>query len=274
MSNYLADGIGGSLGDSLALEAGFIGIGTSTVWYVSSVSGTDSAGYGRNRDKPYATLAYAITNATAEDTIVALSNHVEDSTALVDVNKALVIVGEGSSGGYPTAVWGHDMLGSDEVITISAANVEIRNIKFTACQQAYSSPRIKWTGAGGKMRGCLLQAGENDDDVILEVDGDRMTLESNTFISTATTTATAPAQAIRTNTSGLTMLKAIGNVISGGSSGWSSANGAFYIRQGASLTVRIEAMSLLLGADILLTSGGIGFVSVPTSTGGAQVREV
>jgi len=122
------------------------------------------------------------------------------------------------------------------------------------------------------MRGCLLEAAANDDDVVLEVDGDRMLLDGNTFISTATTITTAPSQAIRTNTSGLTMLRGIGNVISGGASGWSSANGAFYIRQGASLTVRIEAMSLLLGSDILLTSGVSGFVSVPTATGGAQVR--
>lgn len=272
MSTFLADGIGGNQGDSLALEIGFVGIGN--VWYVSSVSGTNSASNGRNREKPFATIAYAVSSATADDTIVVLADHVEDSTALVDVNKALVIVGEGASGGYPTAVWGHDMLGSDEVITISGANVEIRNIKFTACQQAYNSPRIKWTGAGGKLRGCLLQADTNDDDVVLEIRGDRMTLENNTFISTSTTVATAPVQAIRTHTSGLTMLKAIGNVVSGGVSGWSSTNGAFYVAQGASLTVRIEAMSLLLGADILLTSGGAGFVSVPTATGGAQVRGV
>lgn len=272
MSTYLADGIGANQGDSLALEVGFIGIGS--VWYVSSVSGTNSVNNGRNREKPFATIAYAISSATADDTIVVLADHVEDSAALVDVNKALVIVGEGASGGYPTAVWGHDLLGSDEVIKISGNNVEIRNIKFTACQQAYSSPRIKWSGSDGKLRGCLLQAGANDGDVVLRVDGDRMHLENNTFISTSATVATAPVQAIRTATSGLTMLKASGNVVSGGTSGWSSVDGAVYIAQGALLTVRIEAMSLLLGADILLTSGGAGFVSVPTATGGAQVRGV
>lgn len=272
MSTYLADGIGAVQGDSLVLDVGFIGIGT--VWYVNSTTGTDASGYGRNREAPFATIAYAITTATANDTIVTLSTHVEHSTGLVDVNKTLVIVGEGSSGGYPTSVWGHDKLGSDEVIKISAADVEIRNIKFTAAQQAYTSPRVKWTGAGGKLRGCLFQCAANDDDVALGIDGDRMLIDATTFISTSTTVATAPKQAIRTATSSLTMFRMSGCVVSGGVSGWSDDNGAVYIRQGASLTVRIEGQSLLLGADLTITSGCAGFISVPTATGGAQVRNV
>lgn len=263
MTTYLADGIGASQGDSLATESGFIG--TGDVWYVSSVSGTDASGYGRNREKPFRNISYAVSSSSNGDTIVVLADHRELNLLALDVDKSLVIVGEGSNGGYPTAVWTNNISGYTQALTISAAKVEIRNMKFTA-------PSVSWTGADGKMRGCLLEGYASASQELLEIDGDRMTLENNTFISVATTVATAPLMAIQTKASTLTLLKASGNVISGGASGWSSTNGAFYIRQGAGLTVRIEAMSLLLGSDIGLTSGVSGFISVPTATGGAQVR--
>lgn len=263
MSTYLADGIGATQGDSLATEVGFLTNGT--VWYVSSVSGTDASGYGRNRERPFRNISYAVGVASAGDTIVALSDHAELDLVPLNVNKALVVLGEGTSGGYPTAIWTNDIAGYSQALTVSAANVEVRNIRFT-------KPAVAWTGAGGKMRGCLLEGYASAADPLLDIEGDRMALENNTFISVALTVATAPLMAIQTINTGLTLLKASGNVISGGVSGWSSSNGAFYIRQGASLTVRIEAMSLLLGSDILLTSGAAGFVSVPTATGGAQVR--
>lgn len=263
MSTYLADGIGATQGDSLATEAGFLTNGS--VWYVSSASGTDASGYGRNRERPFRNISYAVGFASEGDTIVALSDHRELNLTPLDVNKALVILGEGSSGGDPTAIWTNDIESYTQTLVISAANVEVRNIKFT-------KPRVSWTGAGGKMRGCRLEGYASASDALLGIEGDKFSMENNLFISVATTVATAPLMAIQTINTGLTMLKASGNVISGGASGWSSANGAFYIRQGAGLTVRIEAMSLLLGSDILLTSGAAGFVSVPTTTGGAQVR--
>ncbi len=270
MSTFLADGIGGSTGDSLALEIGFIGMGS--VWYVSSESGTDASGHGRNREDPFATIPYAIDSVSSGDTIVVLADHNESMTVGYDIAKTVVIVGEGSAGGVPTSCWGHDALGSDEVLTVSADDVEIRNIKFTAPEQIVTIDRITWEGDNGKMRGCYFEADVNESVGTLMVVGDHLLLDSCTFISVGANLSDRPARALSVDAATPTVFRMDSCVVSGGSSGWSSTNGAVYVQKGTGLTVRIEAMSLLLGSDLVLTSGCSGFVSVPVATGGAQVR--
>lgn len=270
MSTYLADGIGGDAGDSLCLEIGFIGL--NDVWYVSSESGVDASGYGRSRERPYATIPYAIDHAADYDVITVLADHNEDQTARVEVDKSVLIVGEGSSGGRPTAVWGHDATGSDAVLAVTADDVEIRNIKFTACQQEFDGTRIAWQGDNGRVRSLYIEANEHNNDSVFHVAGAHLHLDSTTWISSSATTA-APDQALSTEASGLVFLRLTGCVFSGGSSGWASTDGAAYIAD-ATCAVRIEAQSLLLGADLKLAPGVSGYVSVPTATGGAQVRGV
>jgi hypothetical protein len=272
MSTFLADGIGGETGDSLCLEIGYIGI--SAVWYVSSESGTDASGYGRNREAPFATIAYAVGAVTEFDTIVVLSDHEETTTSVLTIDKSVLIVGEGSNGGNPTAVWGTDATGTDAIVDVSADDVEIRNIKFTAPEQAMTAHRILWGGDDGKLRGCYFECDENDEDSVVLVEGDHFLAESTTWISVGTSLATRPYQALSTDASGLTVFRMIGCVVSGGASGWEANTGAVYLAQGSGLNVRIEAQSLLLGADITVTSGCTGFVSVPTATGGGQVRNI
>lgn len=268
MVSYLVDGIGASLGDSLAMETGFIG--TPTVYYVSSVSGSNYY-TGRDRAKPVATLSYAIGLATAGDIIVLLSDHTETISSLVTVNKELLIIGEGSSEGKPTAsVWGGTP-GSDEVIAVTANRVEIRNVRFRPHTLANTGNFINWTGTDAVMKGCYLESDQFDDGPKLLVGGDRMTIESTTFISVATNVANQPVQAIATTSGALTIFRMKNSVISGGAYGWSSADTAAYF-QASALQVRIEGLSLLLGSDIKLDADVTGFVSVPVSTGGSQVR--
>ncbi len=268
MATYLADGIGGSLGDSLATSTGMIAI--CTTWYVSSVSGANAATNGRDRARPFATLAYAISQAVAQDIIVLLSDHTE-TTSSIAVNKELLIVGEGSSGGIPTvSIWGN-ATGSDEILVVSANRVEVRNVRFRPHTAADFGNFINWTGTDGLMKGCYLESDQYDDGPKLMVAGDRMTVESTTFISIGTSIGNRPEQAIATTTGALTLFRMRNSTISGGAYGWASANTAGYF-QATALQVRIEGLSLLLGADLKLDSDVTGFINVPTSNGGSQVR--
>lgn len=268
MATYLADGIGASLGDSLAMSSGMIAI--CTTWYVSSVSGADATTNGRDRARPFATLAYAISQATAQDIIVLLSDHTE-TTNSVAVSKELLIIGEGSSEGKPTvSVWGN-ATGTSEVISVTANRVEIRNVRFRPQTAATTAPFINWTGTDGLMKGCYLESDQYDDGAKLNVGGDRMTVESTTFISVAISIANRPEQAVSTTASALTLFRMRDSVISGGAYGWASTNTAAYF-QATALQVRIEGLSLLLGSDMKLDSDVTGFTNVPVATGGSQVR--
>lgn len=272
MSIFLADGIGATLGDSLATETGFVGYGS--VWYVSSVSGTDASGHGRNREDPFASIAFAVGFVSTDDVISVLPDHVEPAAAAVDISKSIVIIGEGSAGGIPTAKWSTTTTGADQYLTVSGNKVEIRNIKFTASNASTVARRISWDGTQGRLIGCYFEANGNDGEALLYVIGDNLIVSSTTFISTGTGTDERPAQAFSVAPVGPTLFRMDNCVISGGDSGWSSTRGAGYVQKGAGLTVRIEAMSLLLGSDLELTSGAAGYVSVPVATGGAQVRGV
>lgn len=274
MSVFLADGIGASLGDSLTMDIGFVGLGVHSVWYVSSVIGVDASGRGRNREAPFATIEYAIGQAVDGDTIVPLADHAEATTGHFEIDKSVVIAAEGSAAGVPTSVWGVSFGGSDEVLNVSADNVEIRNVKFTANASNLTFPRIEWVGDDGLIKGCRFEAATNDDGPVLLVTGDNLTVQSSTFISTATTLATRPEQAVRTANASITMFRMKDCVVSGGASGWASENGAVWVRCDGGC-VRIEGMSLLLGSDIVVDTGTYtGFIGVPTSTGGGQIRGV
>jgi len=77
------------------------------VWFVDSGNGTDAAGNGRNPDRPFATLDYAVSHASIStgDTIYLMPGHAEnlaaDSAVDVDVSN-LHIVGLGWGGCRPT----------------------------------------------------------------------------------------------------------------------------------------------------------------------------
>lgn len=267
MATYLADGIGGSLGDSLAMSSGMIAI--CTTWYVSSVSGADATTNGRDRARPFATLAYAISQAVAQDIIVLLSDHTETMNSVV-VNKELLVIGEGSSEGKPTvSVWGN-ATGTSEVLTITADRVEVRNVRFRPQTIAATAPFINWSGTDGLMKGCYLESDQYDDGPKLKI-GDRLTVDSSTFISVATSIANRPEQAMTTAIGVLALFRMRNCVISGGPYGWASTNTAAYF-QATTLQVRIEGLSLLLGSDVKLTSSITGFINVPVATGGSQVR--
>jgi len=106
----------------------------SIFWVGSAVSGaSDSAGYGRNPDAPFATIDYAVGKCTASagDVIFVLPGHTEDlataTACAVDV-AGVSIIGLGSGRLMPTL----STTAAAGCVAISAANVTIKNIKLLA----------------------------------------------------------------------------------------------------------------------------------------------
>jgi hypothetical protein len=103
------------------------------IWFVHSGTGTNAAGYGRNPDKPVATLNYAVSLATASkgDVIYVLPGHAESygTGAGFTIDKAgLRIIGLGWGANRPTFTMTH----ADAASSITAASVQFENVRFVA----------------------------------------------------------------------------------------------------------------------------------------------
>ena len=103
---------------------------TGNIWWVGSTvtAASDAAGFGRNPDAPFATLAYAIAAAAAGDTIFLMPNHNEDiGNAQIDVDlEGLKIIGLGVGTDRPRFDYEH----ANASINVAASNVDIRNIRL------------------------------------------------------------------------------------------------------------------------------------------------
>lgn len=100
------------------------------VWYVSSVTGTDSGGVLGTITQPFATLNYAIGRASEDDLIIVKADHVETistNTALLFNKEGVVIQGLGSGSSRPTFTLAG---GNTTRIPVSAANMGIDNCIF------------------------------------------------------------------------------------------------------------------------------------------------
>jgi hypothetical protein len=139
-------------------------------WFVDSTAGTDAAGYGYNPDAPLATLDAAFTYAAAGDKVYVAPWHVENITTAIGVeaNVAGVTV-EGVRMGnlMPTFT----MTAAAGSITVSAANVTLRNLKLVAeftngCAAALTIPV---TGAGCTLDGIVCRDTTNAKEWLLHV---------------------------------------------------------------------------------------------------------
>lgn len=158
-----------------------IGEHGGNIWFVGSdVSGaSDSAGYGRNPDAPFATLDYAVGQCTANnhDVIYLLPSHSESWTttgAKVTFDVAGVrVVGLGNGSDRATFSFGH----TGTTWTWSAANVTVENCLFvTAVDSVVTYGTI--SGADAKLINC---EGRDTTDVEVITDwtvtGDRLTVD-------------------------------------------------------------------------------------------------
>ena len=269
VQNY-PNGIGGSApGDSLDLARPLST--TGNIWYVSSLIGTDAASpAGQNREKPLATIAQAVTNAADDDIIVFLPGHTQTLTANQAIAKRLTLVGEGTTSGKPSVTFRIDM--SNYGFTLSGSGIELRNMYFPACLQNNVIGKISITGTDASVLGCYFECGDTDKSPAVTIAGgaDRPRIERSTFISTATLTSAQPQSAISGAVGTVVGLVMNSVVVSAGTVGFSNYS-AIDLSTATFTRVKIEALSLLLGADMALGAGGTGRVNVQLATGGSRV---
>ncbi len=106
---------------------------TGQIFFVNSVTGTNTANGGANPDAPLASIAYALTLCTASkgDRIIVMPGHVETIAAggtLACSVAGVSILGLGNRFNRPVI----SFAGTDSVIAISAANVVLKNLILNA----------------------------------------------------------------------------------------------------------------------------------------------
>lgn len=101
-------------------------------WDSTHASATDSASYGRNPDRPFATLDYAVSQCTASngDIVYGMPNSSEtiDAASALDLDVIGVsVIGLGKGDARPVLNW----TDADGTVEIAAADVTISNFRFT-----------------------------------------------------------------------------------------------------------------------------------------------
>lgn len=269
MTRFWPNGIGAALGDSLAVARPLQASGK--IWYVSSVSGSD-ANQGNDRDQPLATLGAAITASASDDIIVLLQDHTETLVAGLTLSKRLAIIGEGDSAGQPTVSFKLNAAGAN-LFAVSTTNVEIRNIKFLASASGLGVTHIQVASTLCRIIGCRFEQARASIDstaITLATGGNQALIKNCTFVSNATTAATAPGSALISGAA-ITDLEMQGCVFDAGAHGYSSA-GALTFAAGAITRLKAEGISLLNGAEAFINAATTGWFNVQAATGGSRVE--
>lgn len=266
------NGLGESLGGDPLLGQKPFWVGGS-VWWVNSVTGTDAGGTaGQDREKPLATLAQAITNSSAFDTIVLQSGHTETLTGAVTIGSARAIVGVGTTSGKPGATLKLNAA-SASLLTMSGAGSQLRNIYFPTNVQSNS-------GGSGKVAipattnilvyGCYFECGANDqqDAVQATASSNSLRIENCTFVSVATSTATRATNGIKL-TGAMSDVAVVNNTFDDGTVGFSGK--AADLSGGTVTRLHAYGNSLLRGASLLNNSATTGFFGTGVLSGGSGV---
>lgn len=270
--NIFTGGLGGVSGATLAIVSPLYTSGE--VWYLHGPSGTDAASpAGKERNKPLATLAQALTNAGNNDTIVCLSGHTETLTATATIAETgLSIVGEGTGSSRPKFTRNVNGV----LFDVTGAAVTIDNIYFPGGAASTTSGKVSVASVGSVVRNCYFEASVLDDGGQLEftAGAGQCRVRGCTFISTAATVADQPSSALRVVSAmsdlwigGPETAQAV--VVDGGSSGW-SATAALNVTA-AVTRLRIQNVDLLNDSDINIVTATTGFVHVRNKTGSARV---
>ena len=269
MTTNYPNGAGESLGDTWTTCAPLLMSGV--IWWVDSVTGTNAASpAGQDREKPLATLAQAVTNASNGDMIVLKSTHAEQLTTTVTIAKELTIAGAGSTGGLPSARITFDASG--EIILNTAARQEIRNVYFGTRTALGAVERVSMSGSSDVViDGCYFECGPNDNAPAVNVSAgcDRLQVNNTTFVSIATSLSSRPESGLKI-ASGLAGTRLNGVTFDGGTVGFSNPY-ACDSSTAALTTFEWKSISLLRGAEIKFNASATGRLNVQTATGGGRV---
>ena len=271
MGIILPQGLTESFGHAAITEAGGFYKPSGALWYVDSVTGSDSY-TGTERKQPLATIAQAQTNASAGDTVIIMDGHSETYTAALTLNVAHVsYFGSGLASGKPTAsiTMNH---ASQNTFIIGAAGIELHNLYFPANTVANSEETISVGNyVGTWIENCYFEADETQNDSIIDISqgGTDTIIEGCTFVSTATSAADPPLSAIHMG-QGHTRPMIKGNTFDGGTIGW-AAGGYGFTTNSDHTGMRWFNNSCLRGSDVEVTVGSTGYVSFATMTGASRI---
>lgn len=275
MAYFLPKGLGGyTTGDSLGMAEPLLVSGN--VWYVDTVDGVDAVSpAGKNATAPLQSLSQAISNAANHDIIVLINASGAGLTSAVTVNKSVTIMGSSTAGGASANDLYRIGGAAVNLLTITAADVQLRNLRFRATGYGETGPsavatsRIVVSGARFRMVGCYVECGAADTGAALELasGADSAEIRSCDFISNSITTA--PYGCIL-GSAALTGLRVFNSSFSGGATGFSN----FYavdLSSGAVTRAEVEGVSLLHGADMKLHASSTGWVHIEEATGSSRV---
>jgi hypothetical protein len=131
----------------------------NAVWFVNSTTGVDSSNsYGRVPDAPYKTLAFAVTQVSADDVIVCLPTHFETlSGGNLNVtgarNIGMKIVGLNQGDRRPQFLFGD----ASSALVLNSAGVRLSNFTFLATGFAAVAACVSITAAGCVIDNCQFQ---------------------------------------------------------------------------------------------------------------------
>lgn len=238
-------------------------IATGAVHWVDSVSGSNSNP--GTESEPLATLAQAITNATASngDIILIKSGHTETLSGSVSISKAgLKIFGIGSGSAAPN----FGVSAAVDALNISANDVEINNLYFVAGTTTSNTARINVDARNAKIKNCTFLCGQYDQSTI--------TLTANAIDCeirncTMTVSANGPDYGVIVESAGAHGLEITDCTFNGGSYNWDV--GAIYSNV-AHLNFRYDSITLTGDAPIQHSNTGAkGVISNVIAATGSSV---
>jgi hypothetical protein len=137
------------------------GKSTGRRFFVRSGIGSNTAGYGATPERPFATLAYAVTQATAgaQDIIYVMEGHAETVATTITPLAGTRIVGLGSGNLAPQFTPAANNL---VALTLSADNVTVDNIYINEATVAASVANVSITGRHAHLKKLHMDMGAND----------------------------------------------------------------------------------------------------------------
>ncbi len=145
---------------------------TGNIWWVDSVNGTDAVPpQGKTPNFAFATLAYAITQASANngDWIICREGHSETLTgaAQINVNKAgLTIIGEGYGRNRPIFNYTTSAAASFD---INSANCRMANLVFTPIGVATVTAAINVKAADCQIEDCEIEIANGTNQAVIGI---------------------------------------------------------------------------------------------------------
>jgi hypothetical protein len=231
-------------------------VNTSDEYYVDSVNGDDGRS-GKSKETAVATLDYAIglTTANQGDIIYVLPGHAETVTTAITCDIAgVTIVGLGHGKKRPAFTCNAAI----DAITVTAANVVIKNLYFPASTLTGVTSRINIAAANCEIDGCLFLCGVYDlESITITADGDDAEIKNSEWIVTAGSDADA---AIEVEAADVDGLKVVDNFFNGGNDTRAWDVGA--INSGVAHTnCLIQGNVSLYGAGIIFSAAATGVIA-------------